>query len=95
MQIEPQSQTDALRGFGGRLAAFDPVTNLRVGARLLQALLQSTSSVDDALYLYAMDAGQSEDNTYVDKILTEQKLLDKVIATVPTAPAARGKNKPA
>ena len=71
------------------------MTNLRVGARLLQGLLQSTTTVDDALYLYAMDAGQSEDNTYVDKVLTEQKLLDKVIATLPAPPAARSKNKPA
>lgn len=38
MQIEPVAQHRALLPYGGPLAAFDPLTNLRVGARHLQAL---------------------------------------------------------
>ncbi len=89
MQIEPESQSEALRSFGGRLAAFDPVTNLRLGARLLQSLLQRTSSVEEALYLYALDAGQADDEQYVDRVLNEQKQLDKVIRALPVDKASK------
>jgi soluble lytic murein transglycosylase-like protein len=99
MQIEPESQAENLRPFGGRLAAFDPVTNLRLGARQLQALLQSAPSLEDALRLYAGVSGQSDDEQYVDRVLTEQKQLDKIIAGLPTTSAAepttrRGRNTP-
>lgn len=78
MQIEPEAHTSALSSFGGRLAAFDPLTNLRVGTRHLQALIQDASSLEDALRLYAMTSGQGHNERYVDRVLAEQKLLDHV-----------------
>ena len=78
MQIEPEAQTDALSSFGGRLAAFDPVTNLRVGTRLLQSLIQQSSTLEEALRLYGIASGQGNEDHYIDRVLAEQKLLDLI-----------------
>ena len=78
MQIEPEAQTDALSSFGGRLAAFDPLTNLRVGARLLQSLIQQASSVEEAIRLYGVASGQGDEAQYSERVLAEQKLLDLI-----------------
>lgn len=88
MQIEPEAHTQTLTPFGGRLAAFDPVTNLRVGTRHLQFLMQQSTSVEDALRLYAIDSGQGKDSMYVDRVLSEQKQLDKLTQGYKTAAAA-------
>jgi hypothetical protein len=64
--------------FGGRLAAFDPLTNLRVGTRYLQSLIQGTDTVEEALHLYAVASGQDKNAQYVDRVLAEQKLLDNI-----------------
>ncbi len=101
MQIEPEAHVSALSPFGGRLAAFDPLTNLRVGTRLLQGLIHDTSSLEDALRLYAIASGQGKNDQYVDRVLAEQKLLDhiskgqktalsdKTNPTLPKSPQAR------
>jgi soluble lytic murein transglycosylase-like protein len=78
MQIEPEALTGALSSFGGRLAAFDPLTNLRVGTRLLQGLIHDTSTLEDALRQYARASGQGNNVQYVDRVLAEQKLLDNI-----------------
>lgn len=78
MQIEPEAHTGALSSFGGRLAAFDPLTNLRVGTRLLQALIHETSTLEDALRQYSRASGQGHNDQYVDRVLAEQKLLDNI-----------------
>jgi soluble lytic murein transglycosylase-like protein len=78
MQIEPEAHTTALLPFGGRLAAFDPLTNLRVGTRYLQSLIQGTDTVEEALHLYAVASGQDKNAQYVDRVLAEQKLLDNI-----------------
>jgi soluble lytic murein transglycosylase-like protein len=78
MQIEPDAHIAALSPFGGRLAAFDPLTNLRVGTRHLQGLIQNTGTLEDALRLYAAASGQGNNDQYVDRVLAEQKLLDNL-----------------
>lgn len=78
MQIEPEAHVGALTSFGGRLAAFDPLTNLRVGTRLLQSLIQDANSLEDALRLYSVASGQPNHDAYVDRVLAEQKLLDNI-----------------
>lgn len=87
MQIEPAVHSSALTPFGGRLAAFDPLTNLRVGARHLQSLIQQSVSIEEALRLYALDSGQANDEQYVDRVLNEQKQLDKITQGFKTAAA--------
>jgi len=78
MQIEPSAHIGALSPFGGRLAAFDPLTNLRVGTRHLQSLIQDTGTLEEALRLYAAASGQGNNDQYVDRVLAEQKLLDNL-----------------
>lgn len=78
MQIEPEVHSNALTPFGGRLAAFDPLTNLRVGTRYLQELIHGADTLEDALRLYAQASGQGKNPHYIDRILAEQKLMDKV-----------------
>ena len=85
MQIEPNAHSQALTPFGGRLAAFDPLTNLRVGTRHLQFLIQQSSTIEEALRLYAIDSGQARDDTYIDRVLNEQKQLDKLTQGLKTA----------
>lgn len=78
MQIEPDAHSTALSPFGGRLAAFDPLTNLRVGTRHLQGLIQDAGTLEGALRLYAVASGQGKSDLYVDRVLAEQKLLDNI-----------------
>lgn len=87
MQIEPEVHSSALTPFGGRLAAFDPLTNLRVGARHLQSLIQQSLTIEDALRLYAADSGQVNDDQYIDRVLSEQKQLDKISSGLKTTSA--------
>jgi len=85
MQIEPDAHTVALSPFGGRLAAFDPLTNLRVGTRHLQGLIQDAGTLEDALRLYALASGQGHKDQYVDRVLAEKKLLDNLSKSQKTA----------
>lgn len=85
MQIEPDAHSSALSPFGGRLAAFDPLTNLRVGTRHLQGLIQDAGSLEEALRLYAHASGQGKSDQYVDRVLAEQKLLDHISQSQKTA----------
>ena len=78
MQIEPTAHADTLQQFGGPLAAFDPVTNMRIGARLLQASIQQGGSVEEGLRQYSRASGQSRDTAYIERVLTEQKQLDRI-----------------
>lgn len=81
MQIEPQAQHLALLPFGGPLAAFDPLTNLRVGAQHLQTLIEKSATIEAALLLYAEASGQRNGAQYTHRVLAEQQLLDSMART--------------
>ena len=80
MQIDPTAHANELSTFGGRLAVFDPVTNLRIGTRHLQDLILQNETLENALRQYATNSGQSDDSQYVERVVNEQKLLEKLIA---------------
>jgi len=90
MQIEPTAHEDALSQFGGRLAAFDPVTNMRLGARLLQADIQQGGSVEEGLRQYSQSSGQANNTLYVERVMAEQKQLDRIAGTLATTAKAAG-----
>jgi hypothetical protein len=95
MQIERKVHADELSRFGGPLSAFDPLTNVRVGVRHLQALIHQTDTLEDALRLYGISSGQSTENLYVERVLAEQKLLEKLTDRQTTAAvSARGRLSP-
>lgn len=84
MQIEPSAHEDSLSRFGGKLAAFDPLTNLRLGARLLQASIREGGSIEAGLRQYAQSSGQSNDTAYVERVLSIHQLLERIVETQAT-----------
>jgi hypothetical protein len=91
MQVMTGVHSDKYENFGGRLAAFDPVTNLRVGAKVLQECIHRAGSVQAGLKFYVGAALLPEDGGYADKVLAEHARLLQVahgrpvpIATPPT-----------
>lgn len=78
MQIEPEAHTDALSTLGGRLAAFDPLTNLRVGTRFLQSMVLQTNTLEEALRLYGSASGQTNQDLYARRVLAEHQRLETI-----------------
>ena len=88
MQIEVNAHADTLAQHGGHFAAFDALTNVRIGVRHLQGLLQQTNSLEDALALYGAASGQSSDSQYAERVLAEQQQLDaQITATMAVKPS--------
>ena len=84
MQIEPSAHEDTLSQFGGKLAAFDPLTNLRLGARQLQASIQQGGSIEEGLRQYGLLSGQANDSAYVERVMSEHKQLERIAQTEAT-----------
>ena len=92
MQIEPQAHEDALNQFGGRLAAFDPLTNVRIGARLLQANIKEAGSLEEGLRLYGRASGQTNDAAYVERVMAEHQQMARIAGTHATTAQTAGRN---
>jgi soluble lytic murein transglycosylase-like protein len=88
MQVMTGVHSEKYESFGGKLAAFDPVTNLRVGAKVLQECIQRAGSVQAGLKFYVGAALLAEDGGYADKVMAEHLRLQSVAAgrAVPLAP---------
>jgi hypothetical protein len=80
MQVMTGIHSDKYENFGGKLAAFDPVTNLRVGAKVLQECIQRAGSTQAGLKHYVGAALLAEDGGYADKVLAEHGRLQAVAA---------------
>jgi hypothetical protein len=88
MQVMTGIHSDKYENFGGRLAAFDPVTNLRVGVKVLQECIQRAGSVQAGLKFYVGAANLEGDGGYAEKVMAEHARL-RLVATgkpVPLAP---------
>jgi soluble lytic murein transglycosylase-like protein len=83
MQVMTGVHSDKYENFGGKLAAFDPVTNLRVGVKVLQECIQRAGSVQAGLKFYVGAANLPEDGGYADKVLAEHARLQQVAAGRP------------
>lgn len=90
MQVMTTTHQDKYQGFGGTMAAFDPVANLRVGANVLKDHIQRAGSVEGGLKLYVSAVNPQGDANYASKVLGEQSRLQQVARglKVPTAPPA-------
>ncbi|RYF15969.1 MAG: lytic transglycosylase domain-containing protein [Comamonadaceae bacterium] len=80
MQVMTGIHSDKYENFGGKLAAFDPVTNLRVGAKVLQECIQRAGSVEAGLKFYVGAALHPDDGGYGAKVLGEYGRLKEVAA---------------
>ncbi len=70
MQVMTSVHTEKYDNYGGKLAAFDPITNLRVGVKVLQECITRAGSVEGGLHQY-VGASSSEDGGYAAKVLAE------------------------
>ena len=79
MQVMTGVHSDKYAGFGGKLAAFDPVTNLRVGAKVLQeSIARAGGSIEGGLKHYVGAANLDDDGGYSAKVLGEQQRIRQV-----------------
>ena len=78
MQVMTRVHTDKYERVGGQLAAFDPVTNLRVGVKVLMDCINRTGSVEGGLVCYVGASDLSFDGGYAAKVLAEHTRLRQV-----------------
>ncbi|HNG81341.1 MAG TPA: lytic transglycosylase domain-containing protein [Piscinibacter sp.] len=111
MQVMTKVHDDKYEAFGGKHAAFDPVSNLRVGVQVLKECIARAGSLEAGLRYYVGAANLEDDGGYVGKVLAEQnnlrlvasgKTVSHSVALVPVSlPAAaasgvqRGQPQPA
>lgn len=80
MQVMTGIHHDKYEIFGGRRAAFDPVTNLRVGVQVLQDCIRRAGGLQAGLKYYVGAANMTGDGGYAVKVLAEQAYLRDVLA---------------
>ena len=80
MQVMTRVHDDKYEAFGGNHAAFDPVTNLRVGVQVLRECISRAGSIEAGLRYYVGAANLADDGGYAGKVLAEQEHLRQVAA---------------
>ena len=80
MQVMTKVHSDKYQSFGGKLAAFDPVSNLRVGVKVLQECIFRAGSLEGGLKFYVGAANMEDDGGYAAKVLAEHNRLLQVAA---------------
>lgn len=78
MQVMTRVHHDKYEIFGGQNAAFDPVTNLRVGVQVLKDCIRKAGSLEGGLKYYVGAANLVDDGGYAAKVLAEQAYLRQV-----------------
>jgi hypothetical protein len=91
MQVMTRVHGEKYESAGGTLTAFDPVTNMRVGVKVLQECIARAGSLEGGLRYYVGAANLTEDGGYTGKVLAEHERLRQVIAgrAPPTTAAPR------
>ncbi len=85
MQVMTKVHNEKYAAFGGKFAAFDPISNLRVGAQILKDCIKNAGSIEGGLRHYVGAANLPSDDGYAVKVLAMQTHLRSV---------ARGKAVP-
>lgn len=80
MQVMTGIHHEKYENFGGRFAAFDPVTNLRVGVKVLQECIQRAGSLEGGLKFYVGAANLPSDGGYAAKVMAEHGRLLAVVS---------------
>jgi hypothetical protein len=79
MQVMTQVHHDKYARIGGRLAAFDPLSNLRVGVKVLQECISRAGSIEGGLKYYVGAANLEDDGGYAGKVMAERARLLAVV----------------
>jgi Transglycosylase SLT domain len=75
MQVMTHIHDDKYELFGGQRAAFDPVTNLRVGVQVLKECIARAGSLEQGLKYYVGAANLPHDDGYASKVMGEARNL--------------------
>jgi hypothetical protein len=101
MQVMTKIHTAKYDGYGGNLAAFDPISNLRVGVKVLQECVSRAGSVEGGLKLYVGAGNLETDGGYAGKVMAEHARLRMValgqsvaLAAPRVVPVMQKPNKP-
>lgn len=86
MQVMTRVHSDKYESFGGKLAAFDPLTNLRVGVKVLQECIKRAGSTEGGLRQY-VGSSTEDDGGYAGKVMAEHARL-KAVASGRAVPVA-------
>jgi Transglycosylase SLT domain len=80
MQVMTKVHSEKYQTFGGKLAAFDPVSNLHVGVKVLQECIARAGTLEGGLKSYVGAANMDDDGGYAAKVIAEHNRLLQVIA---------------
>ncbi len=78
MQVMTKVHEQKYQGFGGALAAFDPVANVRVGVNVLKECINRAGSLEGGLKLYVGAGNLKDDQGYASKVMAENARLQQV-----------------
>lgn len=78
MQVLTRVHDDKYEAFGGKHAAFDPLTNLRVGVQVLKECIARAGGLEAGLRAYVGAANLPDDQGYASRVLLEQGHLRRV-----------------
>lgn len=77
MQVVAHAHLEKFEPLGGLRAAFDPVSNLRVGALVLKESISEAGSVEGGLLAYMGANSTSQQTSYPQRVLGEQSQLQQ------------------
>jgi soluble lytic murein transglycosylase-like protein len=80
MQVMTTIHSEKYDNFGGKFAAFDPLSNLRVGVKVLEDCIKRAGSIQGGLRYYVGAANLDNDGGYAAKVMAEYARLE-LIAT--------------
>jgi hypothetical protein len=96
MQVMTRVHTDKFEAFGGTHAAFDPISNLKVGVQVLRECIARAGGLEAGLRWYVGAANTGDDGGYISKVLAEQNHMKRVsTGTAVPANAPGGTRRPA
>jgi hypothetical protein len=99
MQVMTRVHGEKYESAGGTLTAFDPVTNMRVGVKVLQECITRAGSLEGGLRYYVGAANLDDDGGYASKVLAERDRLLQVangrsLPTIVAPPVVRAQAIP-
>jgi soluble lytic murein transglycosylase-like protein len=78
MQVMTRVHDDKYEAFGGTHAAFDPISNLRVGVLVLKECISRAGNLQEGLRHYVGAALLDGDGGYVGRVMAEQTYMRHV-----------------
>lgn len=94
MQVMTRIHSDKYEPFGGTHAAFDPVSNLKVGVQVLLDCIARAGSLQEGLRWYSGAANLPDDGGYISKVIGEQRNLQRVAKGQTVSPNVPASGQP-